>query len=253
MQPILTSLIFFVLTFCGAMFGLYVSRRVPKNFLDDDSRRSIGLTLGLISSIAALILGLVTASAKTSFDDMDRAVRTSEIQLLTLNRILDQYGSETKQMRLEWRAVMGHALEEKIIKGRAEEEVIQSSLFTGIETLVDRVRNLTPTDRYHQILYEQALGVGEDLLESRWFALNNVGASIPPLFLIILLIWMVVIFWGFGLISPLNNMVILMFLVGSFSMASVIFLIMELEGAFDGLIYLSSHSWNLTYKLMSAP
>lgn len=250
MEPLFTSLIVFLITFSGAILGLFLAHKIPKKYLEEDSRHSINLTLGLVSTITALILGLVTASAKDSFDNMDRSVRSSEIQLLTLDRILDHYGPETNQMRQNLKSALERIIQTHDSRGRSEELVIHSSIFEALDKLVDDVRNLQPKDAYHQTLYGQAIGVGDRLLESRWFALNSIDASVPKLFLSILVIWLFVIFAGFGLTSPTNRLVIFMFLLGSFSMSSGIFLILELDGAFDGLIYISSKPLVMTYKLI---
>ena len=251
MHHLYVSSIFLVVSFGGALLGIWLTRRLPRQFLQEDSRTSFLQILGLISMITALILGLVTASAKNSFDQIDRSVRVSDIELLTLDRMLEQYGSSTKEMRAELKSAMKESLDSKAIKNSSEELMVQSKLLIAVENLVDSVRMLKPRDPYHMILHNQALAVGENLLKSRWMILNNVGSSVPQLFLGILLLWIFFIFLGYGMMAPINPVVISMFFVGAFSISSVIFLILELDGGFDGFIYVSSEPLRITYELLS--
>ena len=250
MEPTLISFLVFLITFVGSLLGLYLSNKLPKEYLQEDSRRSINLTLGLVSTITALIMGLVTASTKESFDYMDKAVRSSEIKLLTLDRILRDYGPETVQLRKDLKASVGRIVETNALKSRSEELVLHSTIFESLDNLIDDIRKLQPKDSYHQSLYGQAMSIGNDLLESRWFALNSVGSSVPNLFMGILIFWLFIIFTGFGLTSPRNRLVVFMFLLGAFAVSSGIFLILELDGAFDGIICISSEPMHLTYRLL---
>ena len=57
------------------------------------------LGMGLVATMTALLLGLVTASARSTFDSQDTALRTSASNILTLDRLLARYGPETKATR----------------------------------------------------------------------------------------------------------------------------------------------------------
>ncbi len=55
--------------------------------------------MGLVATMTALLLGLVTASARSTFDSQDVAIRNSAASILTLDRLLARYGPETKPTR----------------------------------------------------------------------------------------------------------------------------------------------------------
>src|SRR5262245_61258627 len=78
-----TSLIVFACVSGGAMFGMFLRSRVPGHHLSADAKDVVRLGTGLIGTLAALVLGLLIASAKSGFD-----AQSNQIQQLTSNIIL---------------------------------------------------------------------------------------------------------------------------------------------------------------------
>jgi hypothetical protein len=55
--------------------------------------------MGLIATITALVLGLLIATAKSSFETQDDAVKHTAARVLLLDHMLARYGPETKATR----------------------------------------------------------------------------------------------------------------------------------------------------------
>ena len=68
MKDLLISLLVFALIFGGAPVGMAVRPLLSDHQLHSDSRDVVKLTAGLIGTLTALVLGLLIASAKTTFD-----------------------------------------------------------------------------------------------------------------------------------------------------------------------------------------
>ena len=83
MSPLAVSLIAFAVIFVGAFLGVLLRRALPGHHLDDDAKDVVRLGTGLIGTIAALVLGLIIASAKSSYD-----TQSSQVQYMTANFIL---------------------------------------------------------------------------------------------------------------------------------------------------------------------
>ena len=62
-------------------------------------------------------------------------------------------------------------------------------------------------------------------------------------FLAVLLCWLTIIFISFGLFAPRNALVVLVLLVCALSVGSAVFLVLELQAPFDGLIRVSDAPW----------
>jgi hypothetical protein len=99
MNPTGIGIIVFACTFGGAMLGMWLRTTLPKHHLDADSKETVKLGVGLVATMTALVLGLVTASAKGTYDNMDTAVKQTATEILTLDRTLARYGSETAEIR----------------------------------------------------------------------------------------------------------------------------------------------------------
>ena len=79
MSEWLIGLITLVCVYAGALLGLGLQRLLPEHRLSDESRDAVKLVAGLLATLSALVLGLLIASAKGSFDAVSDALRqTSE-------------------------------------------------------------------------------------------------------------------------------------------------------------------------------
>jgi hypothetical protein len=84
---------------------------LPANHLEAESRETEKLGIGLVATMTALVLGLVTANAKSSFDAADTALKETTIELLTLDRLLARYGPETAEIRNRLKRAVAARLE----------------------------------------------------------------------------------------------------------------------------------------------
>jgi hypothetical protein len=107
MNPSIVGMIVVACSFGGALLGLWLRTALPEQHLDAESRDTVKVGIGLIATMTALVLGLVTASTKSAFDAVDTAVKQTAIELLALDRILARYGSETGEIRQGLQRAMG--------------------------------------------------------------------------------------------------------------------------------------------------
>src|SRR5216683_772946 len=106
-----TALIAFACIFGGALLGFILRTILPEHHLRDDSKDVVKLGAGLIATMAALVLGLLVSSAKTSFDEMNAGVTQSGAKIILLDRFLANYGPETKAAREQLRRTVAAGIE----------------------------------------------------------------------------------------------------------------------------------------------
>src|SRR5438552_18513959 len=106
MAELSISLVVCVCVACGALLGMYLRRVLPPEYLKDDTRQIVNIAIGLIATLAALVLGLMVASAKSSFDARADEVRESGARIIMLDRSLRQYGPETAGPRQHLRQLI---------------------------------------------------------------------------------------------------------------------------------------------------
>lgn len=241
MNPIAIGTVVFACTFGGALAGTRLRAILPERHLDAASRDAVKLGIGLIATMTALILGLVTASAKNSFDALDVSIKRMATQVLTLDRDLARYGPETGEIR----AALKHALARRIDViwpqiHRDLPNLDPSELMRQAEAIGGRIQGLSPQNDTQRWLRSRALDLTEAVLETRWGVFSAGSSSVPVLFLVVLLFWLTITFASFGLLAPPNATVIAVLCVCALSVAGSVVLIMEMDGPFEGLIKVSA-------------
>lgn len=240
MRGSVVGIIVLACTFAGALIGMFLRKALPGHHLDSDSKDTIKVGIGLIATMTALLLGLVTASAKSSFDAMDTTVKQTAIQILTLDRLLARYGPETNEIRQGLKQRVGARIDMIWPHDSAKPVSVnpmQSESVPMTERLMDSIRSLKAKDDAQRALQSRAVETAESLLQARWMALVGAENSIPLPFLVILLFWLTIVFVSFGLFAPRNATVIAALFVCSVSVAAALFLVLEMESPLTGFIH----------------
>ena len=99
MNYLLISLLVFALIFGGALVGMAVRPLLSEQHLHPDSRDVVKMATGLIGTLTALVLGLLIASAKSSFDQKTNQVRQMTATIILMDDLLAQYGPEAAPLR----------------------------------------------------------------------------------------------------------------------------------------------------------
>ena len=241
MIPAKIALIVFACVFGGALLGMFLRVVLPKHHLSEDTKDVIKLGMGLIATMAALVLGLVIAAAKSSYDTQNEAVKHTAAKVLLLDRMLSHYGPETKEARELLRRAVASRLEAIWPENRSQRARLDApdAVFAdrGIEA---RILQLSPQNDTQRWLQTQALRIGRDISETRWLVLGGLGTSVPVPFLVVVVFWLTIIFGSFGLFAPRNATVVAVLFLCALSVAGSIFLILEMDRPFEGVMKVSS-------------
>ena len=239
MIPMEIAAVVFGCVFGGALCGILLRIIVPPHHFSADSKEVIKLGMGLIATMAALVLGLVIATAKNSYDALDEAVKRTSAKVLLLDRLLADYGPETKAARGLLRQLLAARIEAVWPEDRSQRASLGApeAPFTEIET---RILQLAPRNDVQRWLQSQSLQISGEILETRWLVLGGLGSSIPVPFLAVVVFWLTIIFGSFGLLAPRNSTVVVVLCICALSVAGSIFLILEMDRPFEGLMKISS-------------
>lgn len=242
MSPLAVSLTVFACVFGGVLVGMWLRSTLPKDHLDAESRDTVKVGIGLIATMTALVLGLVTAAAKSSFDSGSAAVKQAAMNILAVDRALARYGSETGEIREGMKDLLAARIDAIWSHGLSEpgNQSPMKTGFASVEEVAEAVRALKPRDDSQRAAQSRASDLIETVLQARWLAsLGVVQSSVPLPFLSVLLFWLTITFTSFGVFAPRNGTVLAVLFVCAVSVSSALFLVLELDGPFDGLLKVS--------------
>lgn len=231
--------IIFVLTLGGIFVGTLLRRTLPEHHLNDEVKDVVRLGVGLTATMAALVLGLLIAAAKGSFDTQTSQVRQITADLILLDDILAQYGPDARPLREQIRGTIGPFADrlwrekETATRGPFETDGAEQQVYLEIQ-------KLAPQDNVQRSLQSRAVQVSNDLAQARFLLFVQSENLIPTPFLAVLAFWLMIIFASFSLFSPLNVTVITFLCLFALSAACAIFLILQLGRPFTGLMMISS-------------
>jgi len=239
MSSLATSGIIFGCVFGGALVGMFLRAVLPERHLSPETKDVVKLGMGLIATMAALVLSLLIASAKSSFDTQRSELAQLSANIILLDRVLALYGPETKDAREALRGIVSGALERVWHENQAQAMQVEPAA-NASERIFQKIEELSPKTDGQRSLQAQASKMTMDLLQARWLLFAQRGSSIPVPFLVVLVFWLTILFSSFSLFSPPNLTVIVTLMVCALSVSGAIFLILELDRPFGGFIQISS-------------
>jgi hypothetical protein len=239
MNALLLSGVIFVLILGGIFLGSLLRWSLPKHHLSEDAQNTVRLGVGLIATIAALVLGLLIAAAKGSFDTQNTQIKQITADLILLDNILAQYGPEARPIREQMRTLIGPIADQL---WREKQEKVRGPFETNAagERVYLEIQGLSPQNDLQRALQSRAAQLSNDLAQTRLLLFVESDTLVPAPFLAILVFWLVIIFASFSLFSALNTTVFTCLSLFALSAACAIFLILELSRPFTGLLMISS-------------
>lgn len=235
------AVIAFACIFSSALLGT-LCHRLIKNGLTADVSEAVRQVINLIGMMASLALGLLVASANGSFTARNEAIDRIAADIVQLDRVLAGYGgAEAQGVRTSLRSMVASTIE----RTWPEESAGRVQLSMGavpddVEGLQRKLHALSPTGGMQKTLQSRALNLYDDMLQTRAIALEKASRSVPLPFLVVIVFWLSVILFGINLFVTPNRIVIATMFVGTMCLAAAIFLILELDNPFHGLMRLSS-------------
>lgn len=239
MSPMAIGWIVFACVFGASLFGMLLRRLLPAHHLDADSKDVVKLGMALIATMSALVLGLLIASAKTSFDAQNNEAIQIAANIIQLDRTLARYGPETAQARDVLRRTV-ESLDRNWSESTSRTEKLDSAQTrAGGADFYEKIEELAPHNDFQRSIQGQALQIALDLGRTRSLLLEQTASSIPTAFLVVLVFWLSIIFTSFGLFAPCNATVVVVLFVCALSVSGAIFLILELDRPFGGMLQIS--------------
>lgn len=232
------SWIGFACVFGGALLGMFLRAVLPEHHLSAESKDIIKLWMGLVGTISAFVLGLLIASAMGSYNTQRSELTQMSTNIILLDGVLAHYGPETKEARSALRRDVATALDRIWLKKSSQSSEEPAKGWTGV--VYEIIKVPAPQNDAQRLIQAQALSLALNLAQTRWLMFEQRSSQIPRPFLMILLFWITIIFISFGLFARPNATVIASLFVCALSVSGAVYLILDMDQPFGGLIQVSS-------------
>jgi hypothetical protein len=227
--------------FGGVLLGLLLRSLLPDQHLHDESKDTIKLGAGMVATVSALVLGLLVASAKSNFDTTEEEITQRAAKIIFLDRLLSDYGPETRDTREQLRRTVAATIE--ILwpkKNNGTSGMTDYERLNGMQITQMTLLKVIPTTDAQRRLYDTAQQILTDLRQSRWVLIARAEHVIPIPFLVVLLFWLTMLHVSFGLFAPRNGTVLTVLFISALSVSGAIFIVLDMTHPLQGVIKVSS-------------
>ena len=231
-------LISFVALVIGIAAGMLLRKRIPADELSAGPKEVIRLGAGFLATLSAVLISLMIASAKNSYDTQAAHFRTLAAYLVETDQLLVQYGPETTQIRILMRQAVPAAVDRIWREKRAAN---QDSAFTSAslaEQINSVVATLAPANDAQRALKRRIEEASNEIAKTRLLMFADGDRAIQTPFLLILVFWLAVVLASYVLFVEPSRVVIAALLVFALSISSALFLMADLSQPFVGLMQL---------------
>jgi len=243
--------IVFVCVFGGVLIGVGIRRILPEHHLSSDSRDVVKLGMGFIATLTAMVLGLLIATAKSTYDTQNATVKELSTRVILLDRTLAIYGPETKEAR----GLLHISTESTLHHLWPDDKKQHADLTPGesrgaLETMYEKISALTPQTDTQKVAKARAMDLTVELAQTRLRLFAQQETSLPAPFFIVLVFWLIVLFAGYGTLTPTNATVLVVLTICSLSVSAAVFLMLELTTPFTGTIRIPSVPLSHAFTLL---
>ncbi|HZY97416.1 MAG TPA: hypothetical protein VFE35_09955 [Candidatus Cybelea sp.] len=239
MSSLEIALLAFACLFGGALLGMWLRRALPGHHMSDESTKLLQLGLGIIGTMAGLVLGLLVGSATANYNAQRGELLDITSKIVLLDRMLAHYGPEAKAPRDALLVAVQQTLNKMWPQAGASGPQLDPAAVRG-EIVLDDLEDLSATNDRQKILKPQAIGLALNIAQTRWLMFEQTGSSISTPLLVLLIFWFTITFVGFGIFSPPNATVTVALGLAALAVSGAIFVTLEMYTPFQGLVQIPS-------------
>ena len=240
MSSWLIAVIILTLAFGAALAGMAVGARLPNHHRSDASHNVVSVSMAVVGTLTALVLGLLLSIANTSFGTKQQQLISVSADLLRIDQLLRGYGPEADRARVALRQYAASKLADTFpTNGGSPDTENDATAHLLVET-GRMVLELTPANAHQRWIQGQVVGVAGNISQTRWQFAEESRVAAPTALLVLLVFWLVLLFGSYGLFAPRHATTIVVLFLAAVAAAGAILLIIDLEYPSSGLIRLSA-------------
>lgn len=232
MRGVGLTVVAFIVICAGAFAGFSLKRCLPRHHLDALTQEAVKLATGIVATLAALVLGLLIASAKQTYDARVAQVHTFVINLTLLDRAMREYEPPLTEER---HAVAKFARDMRTRLWGPHRDP-HADVLSEFDAVRNAFRDLDPKTPHNKSLHDRYMGLSATLILAADELLESDDAAISGTIVVIVDAWLAVIFMGFALFAPFNRVSATAMVISAAAVAMALFLIIEMNSPFRGYV-----------------
>ena len=237
MSAIAISAIACTSIFGATLLGMLLRSILPERYLSAGSKEVVTLGIGLIATMSAVLLGLLISSTRTSYEEKRSQVIRMTADVLELDLLLKDYGPEAQHARQVMRSAVPTMIDsiwrENADRFRPDANTAPDA---GAEAVLYELEQLSPRNDGQRARRERSLQVGLDLAQIQLLLFAQPRNAISAPFITVLVLWLAFVFATFSIYMRPNPVIVVVLFVCALSASSAIFLILDLDSPFVGLL-----------------
>lgn len=246
-ESTIVPLAVFISLSAAVFVASFIRERIDPVHRSSEAKDSIKLAMGLVSTMAALLLGLLVASAKGTYDTSTGEIGTVAGKFAFLGRLLSDYGPEADPIRRELGTGLQFTMDALWTQGSDARERVARNIHAGNRIFSD-IESLQPQNPVQASIKAQAIALALQVGEIRAHLLVESSPSVAQPLLIVVVAWLFIIFFSFTFLAPQSASAHIALVLSAAAVAGAIFLILELEHPFEGLLQISKEPMEIALR-----
>jgi len=249
-NPAIIGVIVFAVILTGALVGYALRQCLPKHHLCEETKSTVSVSMAVVATFSALVLGLLISNANTSFSALGGEVTTLSAQILRLDGLLGRYGPETGSARETLRNYAELKTSDLFPDNQADVRLSDPETYQLLQQLEDSMLALKPASARDKWWVDQAMALAGKIGDTTWLLTQQAGQGTPKTFVALLVFWLTLLFASFGLFAPRNLTSAVTLTLCAVAVAGAIGMILELERGFGGLVHISPQPMHHAVKTL---
>jgi uncharacterized membrane protein YqgA involved in biofilm formation len=238
-NPLIIGLIVFAVILTGALVGYALRECLPKHHLSEETKSTVSVSMAVVATFSALVLGLLISNASSSFSALGGEVTTLSAQILRLDGLLSRYGPETGLARETLRNYAEQKTADLFPDDEADVRLFDPETYQLLQQLEDSILALKPASARDKWWLDQAMTLAGKIGDTTWLLTQQAGQGTPKAFVALLVFWLTLLFASFGLFAPRNLTSAVTLILCTVAVAGAIGMILELEQGFGRMVHIS--------------
>ena len=241
------GLIIFAFVYGAALVGMLLHAILPENHRTNETKDVVKVAVGLVATMSALLLGLLVASAKGSYDAQQGRLIQMAAKIAFLDRSLSLCGPDAGPVRAQLRSNVENLIDRVWPSDGSVNPDLKPFAPSG-DAFFEALNKLSPQTEEARAAKASAIKTSLEIGELYGLIYAQAGTKIPAPLLIAVVTWLLIIFVSFGLFAPPNGTALAALTIAAFAVSAALFMVLELDRAFGGIVGISSGPMRMTLE-----